>query len=114
MCKKMTEKISYSVAANGNSDFLRTIAIPLTEELGRLKETLYIEIPKKAAFEHDSTPKALDLTVAGFFGIVLFLPGWFAVKVLDEIYDIRIKPLIRKIIYKADSVEVFSKRKNRK
>ncbi len=110
----MTEKISYSVVAGGNSNFLRAFAIPLADELGKLKETQYIEVPKNNIFEHDSNPKAFDLATAGFFGIVLLLPGWFAVKVIDEFYDIKIKPLVRKIIYKADSIEIFSKRKNKK
>jgi len=110
----MNKQISYSVTAGGNANFLRTFAIPLADELAKLEETRHVEIPEKNIFKHDSRPKNLDLVTAGFFGVVLFLPGWFAVKVIDEIYDIKIKPLVRKVIHKADSIEIFSKRKNKK
>ncbi len=68
-------------------------------------------IPTTPLFAHDSRPKAIELPIAGVIGILLFLPGWFALKVLNELYDIKIKPVVRKVIEKADSIEVFASKK---
>lgn len=105
------DEVSFSVIGGGEAGFLRAFTIPLAEELERTPGLSRKPIPAIPLVAHDSRPKAIELPIAGIVGVLLFLPGWFALKVLNEVYDIKIKPVVRKVIEKADSIEVFASTK---
>jgi hypothetical protein len=96
------EKVAISVVGGGNSAFLRAFTIPLAEDLEKIEGFGNKTIPAKGVMEVDSRPKACDLPTIGFFGVLLFIPGWFAKKVLEELYEIKIRPAVRRIIKEAD------------
>jgi hypothetical protein len=116
MCKENMdmEQISISVVGGGNSAFLRAFTIPLAEDLEKIEGFGNKPIPDKGVMEVDSRPKACDLPTIGFFGVLLFIPGWFAKKVLEELYEIKIRPAVRRIIKEADKIELFSSSKKSK
>ncbi len=103
--------INYSVLTQGNSTFLRAFSIPLAEELEKLDSIKGSDFPEKDVFAVDSSIKNFDIATAGIVGVLLFLPGWFAMKVLDDLYEIKIKPKIQDIIRKADDIEIFKSSK---
>ncbi len=103
--------INYSVLTQGNSSFIRAFSIPLAEELEKIDSIKTSDSPKKNIFVVDSSIRNNDIAVAGVFGVLLFLPGWFAIKVLDDLYEIKIKPKIQNIIKKADDIEIFKSSK---
>ena len=70
--------------------------------------------PDQRMFVQDARPKNIEILAAGIFGVLLFIPAWFAKKVLDEVYDLKLKPIVRGIIKKADEIEIFASRKKYK
>jgi hypothetical protein len=105
------DRIAYSVIASGNAGFLRAFPIPLAEALENIDGLDSVAIPKSTVFFHDKEPKAIDVSVSAVFGLLLLLPGWLAWKIIDEVYEIKIKPSVIKVIQKADSIKLFSKNK---
>lgn len=99
--------INYSVLTQGNSTFIRAFSVPLAEELEKLNSIKASDFPNRDVFAVDSSINNIDTAVAGIFGVLLFLPSWFAIKILDDLYEIKIKPRIQSIIKRADSIEIF-------
>lgn len=99
--------INYNVSTQGNATFIRTFSIPLAEELKTIESIKTRNCPEKNIFAMDCGIKNNEMAVTGIFGVLLFLPGWFAIKVLDDLYEIKIKPKIQNIIKKADDIEIF-------
>ncbi len=103
--------ISFNTIVSGDSKFIRTFGIPLADELDKNAKVLNIQrvtLPTNKLFEIKTNPQNIESTTLGLFGILLTIPGWFAVKILNEIYDIKIKKIVRNIIEKADEIEIFS------
>lgn len=108
MCRKGMEEISYSVISAGDSDFMMTFSIPLAEELEHTEGLRYRALPNTGILERDIRPKANEALAQWVIGVLLVIPGWLAWKVADEIYEIKIRPKVRELIRKADSIEIFS------
>jgi len=110
----MNSEIGYSILSSGNARFLRALPIPLASNLASIAEDSglkYRQLPDDMVFAVDSRPKALGFEAAAAVGILLFVGSWFASKILDEIYDIKLKPIIRNVIQKADEIIIFGTRK---
>lgn len=111
------EPIAFNIVVGGNSAFIRAFGIPLAEELEKVAEMLNMRLtapPDQRMFVQDARPKNIEILSAGIFGVLLFIPAWFAKKVLDEVYDLKLKPIVRGIIKKADEIEIFASRKKYK
>jgi len=83
----------------------------MAEELEKFDSIQVRDFPEKDIFAIDSRVRNSDIVTAGIFGVLLFLPGWFALKVLDDLYEVKIKPKIQDIIKKADEIEIFKSSK---
>ncbi len=103
--------INYTVLTQGGSSFFKNFAIPLVDELDTLNSIKHKKLPENAVLSLDSRIRNHDVAIVGLMGVILFLPGLFAVKVLDELYEIKIKPKVQKIIRRADEIEIFKSKK---
>jgi len=106
--------IGYSIVSVGNSRFFRALAIPFASDMELLAkgtELSYEPVPDDEVFAVDTRQKAIGTETAVAVGIVLFVGSWFAKKILDEIYDIKLKPIIRNVIQKADEIVISGARK---
>jgi hypothetical protein len=109
--------IGYTTIVGGDSDFIRAFGIPTAEELEKVAQRLNMQLrqlPDDGIFFVDTRPKNIGTLTTGLFGILLFSPVWFGKKVLDEIYDLKLKPIVREIIKKADGIEIFTSKKKYK
>ena len=109
-----SSEIGYSVLSSGNAQFLRALPIPLAEDLEVIAQDSglkYTPIPEDKVFVVDARSKAIGAESAAAVGILLFVGSWLASKVLDEIYDIKLKPIIRNLIHKADEIVIFGSKK---
>jgi hypothetical protein len=102
------DEVSYSVVSAGNSEFIRAFSIPLAEELERTEGLRFRAFPNAGILERDTRSKANEALVQGIIGVLLVIPSWLAWKVADEIYEIKIRPKVRELIKKADSIDIFS------
>lgn len=108
------EPIPYSCIAVGDKHLFNDYAIPFSEEMSLLEKeggVVYEKAPKIDLLKVNKSPRAFDISGVWLFGVLLFLPGWFAKKALDELYDIKIKPIVRNVILKADQIEILPRRK---
>jgi hypothetical protein len=111
------ESIGFTTIVEGDSKFIMTFGAPIAEELAKLAEPLNMQLrplPDHRMFVLDTRAKNIETITAGLFGVLLFLPAWFAKKLLDEIYDINLKPVVRKILKRADEIEIYSSKKKYK
>lgn len=107
------EKIKYCNLASGDSTYFRNIAIPLAEELENQTDFLFcLEKKRNVINPYEIKSHVVnDLPVlAGVFGVGFFLSKWVLSKFLDEVYDIKLKPIFRNIINKANGTEIIKKR----
>jgi len=111
------KSIAFNIVVSGDSAFIRSFGVPLAEWLEKNAKALNMqltELPNQELFYLDTHPKNIELSTVGIFGVLLFIPTWFAKKVLDEVYDLKIKPIVKGILKKADGVEIFSSKKKYK
>lgn len=109
-----SSEIGYSVLSSGNAQFLRALPIPLAADMEVIADDSglkYTPVPEDDVFVVDTRPKAIGAESAAAVGILLFVGSWLASKVLDEIYDIKLKPIIRNLIHKADEIVIFGSKK---
>jgi len=101
-----SESIGYTVFASGDSEFFRAASILLAECLKTAfvdddSPVLTTELPKFLSV--DSRPKADGgVVLAGIVGVFAFLTTWFAKKLLDDVYEIKLRPSIREALGAAD------------
>jgi len=110
-----SEGIGYTVLSLGNAGFLRALPIPLASDIEQVAEDAGLEygpVPETEVFAVDARPKAIGAEAAAAAGILLFGGSWLASKILDEIYDIKLKPIIRNLIEKADEIVIFGSKKH--
>jgi hypothetical protein len=88
-------EISDKIQFSGNSKFIREFAIPFLDEIKPIAK----EYPVQGSnpFESNEEPKlqAHLSEIAGIIGIMAFVASWTATKLLDEVYDIKISPLVK-------------------
>ena len=109
-----SEGIGYSVLSLGNAGFLRALPIPLASDIEQIAEDAGLEygpVPENELFAVDARPKAIGTETAAAVGVLLFVVSWLASKILDEIYDIKLKPIIRNLIQRADDIVIFGSKK---
>ena len=107
--------IGYTSLASGNALFLRALPIPLASDLefaAREANLEYVPEPLGEVFGIDKRAKALGLESAVAVGLILFVSSWLAKKILDEVYDIKLKPIIRRAIQRADDIVIFGDKKH--
>jgi hypothetical protein len=107
-------EIGYSVLSSGNARFLRALPIPLASNMEMIAEDAglkYAPFPEDEVFAFDARPKAIGTETAAAVGILFFVGSWLVSKILDEIYDIKLKPIIRNLIQKADEIVIFGSKK---
>lgn len=102
-----SETIRYTVFASGDSQFFNTASVPLAECL----ESAFVDddspvftndLPEYLSV--DSRPKADGgVVLAGIVGVFAFLTTWLAKKVLDDVYELKLRPSIRKALGAADN-----------
>jgi hypothetical protein len=110
-----SNQLSYAILSSGNSKIFRAISIPLASNIETMADDAGLKhrpLPDNGVFTINSNPRAICTEGAAAVGILLFVGSWFASKILDEIYEIKLKPIIRKVIQKADEIELFSSKKH--
>lgn len=109
-----SDSVGYTSVCAGDASFLRALPIPLASDLevvAKEAEIKHENLPTIDVFAVDKRPKNLGLESAVAAGIILFVGSWFAKKLLDEIYDLKLKPVIRRVIQKSDEITIFGKKK---
>jgi hypothetical protein len=107
--------VGYTGISSGNASFLRAFPIPLASDIelvAKETEIEYESIQTIDVFSVDKRPKAMGMESIAVAGIILFIGSWFAKKLLDEIYDLKLKPVIRRAIQRADEVIIFGAKKH--
>lgn len=88
--------VSNRTISKASAPFIRDCIIPLFEEL----EGISVDIDHEPFGVDEAlkryTPQASGLELGGLVGVVVFLGGWAATKVLDEIYDQTLGPALKK------------------
>ncbi|MBA3964362.1 MAG: hypothetical protein H0X47_01015 [Nitrospirales bacterium] len=99
-------RFGYTVFAGGDRNFLRSVSIPLVEILDN-----YLESDESATFTEDlpdylaidSRPAAeAAILIGGVVGVFAFFASWLATKILDDIYEAKLQPAIRRALGTAD------------
>jgi hypothetical protein len=107
MKSKDNAPCSYTVIASGDQHWLRDVPIPLTEALqliARHDDSLQLqdEFPDYLYIDHQ--PKADGgILIGGVVGVFAFFASWLASKVLDDVYEVKFQPAIKKALGSADS-----------
>jgi hypothetical protein len=92
-------EISFTTIAKGNSQFIRDVGVPLAESVeecffasgvGRMETW-----PDEEVLWLDRRPKGEGTLIAGLFGVLCFLASWASSKLLDELYEAKVQPVIR-------------------
>jgi hypothetical protein len=96
----------YRVAASGNSDFYRAVSIPLAEALEHdLKRddsaTVANDLPDYIDISSEPMADGAVL-IGGIVGVFAFFASWLATRLLDDIYESRFQPAIRRALGTAD------------
>ncbi|WP_407472353.1 hypothetical protein ABFU52_00675 [Xanthomonas campestris pv. campestris] len=91
--------IEPSILVLGQSSFVRLVAIPLSEQL----EEMVLDFRQPGSDDHfeiraRSNPQAFLTELGGVATVGVFLGGWAAKKLLDEIYDATIRPRVKKVV----------------
>jgi hypothetical protein len=99
---------SYTVLVQGDSTAFRELGVPLCEdlenELGKSAATRD-EIGQSATLDFTglAQPRAFPSALGAIIGIILFTAGWSAKKLLDEVYELKIRPHVRRLLGEADN-----------
>lgn len=92
-------EISFTTITKGNSQFIRDVGVPLAESVeecfsangvGRMETW-----PDEEVLWFDRRPRGEATLIAGLFGVLCFLASWAFSKLLDELYEAKIQPVIR-------------------
>lgn len=103
-------EIKYQIIGSGDHRLFRNITIPLAEEIDSSIDDLVLhDSADGALFSADSRPMALDSSTV-LLGIAFAFPSWLAVKVLDVVFDLKIKPIVAGVIKKLDGIDIFPKK----
>ena len=91
--------VSFSkhILSIGPAQFIREVSIPMLDATEELNENYPIspaedewDLDITTDFDHNQV-YAKSKALAGFFAIIIFIGGWGAAKILDELYEITIK-----------------------
>lgn len=94
--------LSDKVMAIGGAAFIRETAVPVADEMDLLSQDYPCnqdDIDMDEAFS--GSPQAGLGEISGLVGVSAFLGSWAATKLLDELFDLRIGPLLRSAIKRA-------------
>ena len=97
----------YTVFSGGDECWIRNISIPLTEALKQIAMhddsiTFRDELPDYLAV--DSRPTADGaILIGGVVGVFVFFASWLATKILDDVYEAKFQPAIKKALGSADT-----------
>ncbi|WP_433852415.1 hypothetical protein [Stenotrophomonas nitritireducens] len=99
MTKDHRISIDQSILILGQGHFVRSVAIPLSEEMEELA-SIFDDTDEDDHFEISarSTPQAFLTELGGLAAVGVFLGTWAAKTALDEIYKAAIRPRIIKVI----------------
>lgn len=98
---------SYTVFAGGDHHFFSSVSIPLAEILGdNLKNddsaTFTNDLPEYLAIDSRPTADAAIL-IGGVVGVFIFFSSCLASKILDDIYEAKFQPAIKRALGAADN-----------
>ncbi|SEQ34440.1 hypothetical protein SAMN04488038_105294 [Solimonas aquatica] len=96
--------VSSRTLSIGNSEFIRAVAVPFSEEVERIG--LHYPLSpqdKEAEPSAESAVFAAGVDLSGLVGVFTFVGTWAATKALDELFDIKLGPAIRTAIRNAFS-----------
>lgn len=110
---------SYSVVASGGATFMREVCAPLSEQLeadfpgqvAMLRGTADRTTPP--GLETPQGPKALPGAVDAMVGVMVFLGVWGIKRLLDDVYELKIRPRVRKLLGEADKTAQLSSGRSR-
>lgn len=106
MNKTHSESIGYTIFASGNSEFFQAAPIPLAGCFDAAfvdddSPVFRKELPEFLSV--DSRPKGDGgVVLAGIVGVFAFFSTWLLKKVLDDFYEIKLRPSIRNALGAAD------------
>ena len=107
MNESESNNCEYTVFAGGDSRFFSSVAFPLTAALEEeLRGDDSVKKTKKLPdFLHvDSRPQAdASVIIGGVVGIFMFFTSWLGKKVLDEIYEAKFRPAIKRALGEVDN-----------
>lgn len=96
-----------TVFAGGDQHWFRNVSIPLIESLEHEimdDDSITFKYDLPDYLQVDSRPKAdAAVLIGGVVGIFAFFASWLATKVLDDVYEVKIQPAIRKALGAADT-----------
>jgi hypothetical protein len=107
MNNSATSTCAYTLFSGGDSQFLRSVSIPLAEVLGQDlandESTRFTD--DRPDFLNTSSRPGADATIliGGIVGVFAFFSSWLASKILDDIYETKFQPAIRKVLGAADA-----------
>lgn len=97
----------YTVFAGGNSQFFRSVSIPLIEALDEdLHNDNAVRFTKDLPdfLDVDSRPQMdAAIVIGGIVGVFAFFASWLATKVLDDIYEAKFQPAIKRALGSAEN-----------
>ena len=90
-------EVSEKLLSMGGSRFFKEVAIPITSEIRLIAEE-HPTSQDQASFS--GKPQAVSADLAGLIGVITFVSSWAVIKLLDEVYEIKIRPIIKDKIAK--------------
>ena len=89
-------EISDKVQFEGNSKLIREFAIPFLDEFELVAKEYPVKGNNPFSPKEEPKPQAHISEIAGIIGVVAFVATWSATKLLNEVYDLKISPIVRK------------------
>ena len=103
----MDSELKYTVVTSGDKDWILDVAVPLAEGLETAAQdtgNLVLERKLPELLNCDSQPKAsATLLIGGVVGIILFVTTRIGIKIIDDIYELKIQPIVRKSLSPVDA-----------
>ena len=90
-------EISENVNCIGTSNFFRAVAVPICEEI-KLIADIYPELEPPNKTKKSSEPNAqanITSELVGIIGITTFISTWTATTLLNEIYNLKLAPMVK-------------------
>jgi hypothetical protein len=96
---------SYTTFSSGDSSFIREAVMPLAKELDGHFQSEGIPLHRKVLpgpLKMARHPTNEPFVVVGIVGLLLFVGSRFTGKILDDIYAVKIQPLVYKALGRTD------------
>ena len=108
---------SYTTFSSGDSSFIREAMMPLARKLDDYFQSEGIPLHSKALpgpLKIARHPTNEPFVVVGIVGLFLFVGSRFTGKILDDIYAIKIQPLVYKALGRTDKKLIGANRRKKK